>query len=169
MFEEARYFSQGRSLNAFHSKYGTFGALICEDLWHVSVPYLLAIDGAQVLLALSASPTRLGDDGGEMETARINAEQHSVYARLLSLYLLFCNRTGIEDGVNFWGGSSVTGPQGVNAATAKYFSEDLLVCNIEPNEIQRARRFSRHVLDENPDLTVHTLHRIIRKNSGQSS
>ena len=32
---------------------------------------------------------------------------HKTYARLLSVYLLFSNRVGYEDGVNFWGGSEV--------------------------------------------------------------
>ncbi|MFQ5798131.1 MAG: nitrilase-related carbon-nitrogen hydrolase, partial [Bacteroidota bacterium] len=59
MFEEMRYFSAGRSVQALDSRLGRLGILICEDLWHISLPYLLVQDGAQVILGLSASPTRL--------------------------------------------------------------------------------------------------------------
>src|SRR5512135_2555017 len=44
MFEEGRYFSEGQSVQAFDSKWGRFGMLICEDVWHLSLPYLLALD-----------------------------------------------------------------------------------------------------------------------------
>ena len=49
MFEEMRYFSQGSDVRNFNSKHGKLGILICEDLWHLSLPYILASDGADVL------------------------------------------------------------------------------------------------------------------------
>jgi predicted amidohydrolase len=58
MFEEGRYFSQGSSVCAFDSTLGRFGMLICEDLWHISLPYVLALDGAESIICLTASPTR---------------------------------------------------------------------------------------------------------------
>ncbi len=103
MFEEGRYFSKGDRVGAFGSKHGRFGMLVCEDMWHVSLPYLLAADGAEVIVSLTASPSRIATRSVEMETARVNHEHHRVYARLLSSYVVFCNRVGFEDGVNFWG------------------------------------------------------------------
>ncbi len=38
MFEELRYFSQGSDVRNFNSKHGKLGILICEDLWHLSLP-----------------------------------------------------------------------------------------------------------------------------------
>ncbi|MEO8168558.1 MAG: nitrilase-related carbon-nitrogen hydrolase, partial [bacterium] len=112
MFEEMRYFNSGQSVQAFDSKLGRLGVLICEDLWHVSLPYVLAQDGANLIIALVASPTRLGGNEKELQTARVNSENHKAYARLLTTYLAFCNRTGYEDGINFWGGSAIVGPDG---------------------------------------------------------
>lgn len=160
MFEEMRYFSKGNSVRAISSKHGTLGVLICEDLWHVSLPYLLALQGAQVIISLVASPTRLGANEKELEAAAINTENQRAYARLLSSYIVFCNRVGYEDGVNFWGGSQVVGPDGEVLVTAKLFEEDLIVAEIGEHAVRRARRFSRHFLDEDPTLVARELERI---------
>jgi len=57
MFEELRYFSAGGHVRTVDSKrLGRIGVAICEDFWHVSVPYLLAHQGAKMLIALMSSP-----------------------------------------------------------------------------------------------------------------
>jgi predicted amidohydrolase len=68
---------------------------------------------------------------------------------------------GFEDGVNFWGGSSVISPSGDQISTAKLFEEDLVLADIDAREIQRARRSSRHFLDERPELTYRFLQRML--------
>lgn len=166
MFEEGRYFSAGNLVEAFDSKLGRFGILICEDLWHPSLPYLLAHDGAEVILTLTASPSRIAGGSADLQNAVVNHEQHRVYARLLSSYILFCNRVGFEDGVNFWGGSAVTNPGGETTVIGKYFAEDLVFAQVDSLEVQRARRLSRHFLDENLDLVKRSLARITDSNSG---
>lgn len=160
MFEEMRYFNSGRSVKAVDSKVGRLGVLICEDLWHISLPYILAKDGANIIIALVASPTRLGGNEKQLQTERVNAENHKTYARLLTTFIAFCNRTGYEDGVNFWGGSSVVGPDGEVDAQAKLFDEDLIIATVDDAEIRRARRFSRHFLDEEIGLVIKELDRI---------
>ncbi len=162
MFEEMRYFKPGTSVGAFDTKScGRLGVLICEDLWHLPLPYLLAKDGALAVIALVASPTRVGGSSEKLHGAVINSENHKAYARLLSTYMVFCNRVGFEDGVNFWGGSEVVGPDGEVLASAKLFDEDLIVARIDEHEIRRARRFSRHFLDDNPRLVERELKRML--------
>jgi predicted amidohydrolase len=161
MFEELRYFSAGRSVRAYRSRLGILGILICEDLWHITLPYLLAQDGAQVIIALVASPTRLSGDRNNLDIAAANSENHRAYARLLSSYVIFCNRVGFEDGVNFWGGSSVIAPDGSIVASAKYFEEDLILAKIDEREVRRARQLSRHFLDEDPHVALQELKRIL--------
>jgi predicted amidohydrolase len=160
MFEEMRYFSPGSVVRAFDSRFGRLGVLVCEDLWHLSLPYLLALDGAQLIVALVASPTRVAAGSDKLQVATVNAENHRAYARLLSVYLTFCNRVGYEDGVNFWGGSEIVGPDGETLTTAKLFEEDLILAVIDDDEIRRARRFSRHFLDEDIELVRRELRRI---------
>ena len=162
MFEEGRYFSPGTEVRAFDSKFGRFGMLICEDVWHVSLPYLLALDGAEAILCLTASPTRVGGDNPVLDNQTVNHEHQRTYARLLNVYTVFCNRVGFEDGVNFWGGSTVTAPDGEQLVTAELLKEDLVLADMRSDEVRRARRFSRHFLDERPELVVRSLHRHLR-------
>jgi predicted amidohydrolase len=150
MFEEMRYFSRGKELNVHETKFGKIGILICEDLWHISLPLILALKGAKIIFTIAASPTRLAinTDTPELKNYTINSEHHKTYARLLSLYLVFCNRTGYEDGVNFWGGSEIVDPFGNVNKVAKFFDEDLISSEINMNSVRRARRMARHFLDE---------------------
>lgn len=161
MFEEGRYFSGGQSVQAFNTKLGRFGMIICEDVWHMSLPYLLALDGAEAIFCPTASPTRLGGDKATLTIADVNQEHHRSYARLLNVYMVFSNRVGMEDGVNFWGGSCVTDPHGTHLAQAKLFDEDLIVAQLDSKHVQRARRASRHFLDERPELVMHALQKHI--------
>jgi predicted amidohydrolase len=161
MFEELRYFSRGDKVRAFDTKVGRIGVLICEDLWHISLPYILAVDGAMMIAGLAASPTRISGASEELTNYKINSEHHKTYARLLSVYLLFSNRVGYEDGVNFWGGSEVVNSDGEVVAVAKLFDEDLIFAEIDYNTIKRSRQFSRHFIDEDPYLFERELKRIL--------
>ncbi len=152
IFEEQRYFLPGKKVEAFDTKFGKMGLLICEDLWHVSLPYLLAIQGARLILSSAASPTRLSGDSSDHPGLVVNSEQHRSFARLLSLYIAFAGRVGFEDGVNFWGGSEVVSPHGEVTASAKIFDEEIIYSQIDQAEVERARLFARHFLDENPEL-----------------
>jgi len=163
MFEEMRYFSSGRSVRAFDSQLGRLGVLVCEDLWHMSLPYILALDGARLIMVLTASPTRIGPEQEEFQAAVVNSENHKAYARLLSVYVAFCNRVGYEDGVNFWGGSQMVQPDGDVVGKARLFEEDLVLAEVHDDEIRRARRSSRHFLDENPEMVIEELRRIQRE------
>lgn len=162
MFEEMRYFSNGNEIKAFDTKIGRMGVLICEDLWHISLPYLLAIDGAMLIAGLAASPTRISGYSEELFNYVVNSEHHKTYARLLSVYLLFSNRVGYEDGVNFWGGSEVVNSEGEVVAVGKLFEEELIFAEIDYNVIKRSRQFSRHFIDENPLIVEYTLRKILK-------
>jgi predicted amidohydrolase len=160
MFEEMRYFSRGNTVAALDTSVGRVGVLVCEDLWHISLPYLLSLDGALVIIALVASPTRLGGSSKELQPSKVNGENHRAYARLTSTYVVFCNRVGYEDGINFWGGSSVIAPDGEVIAQANLMETDMIFATIDDAEVRRARRFSRHFLDEDPRLILNELSRI---------
>jgi predicted amidohydrolase len=164
IFEELRYFSAGNSARAFTTNIDRIGVLVCEDLWHISLPYLLAADGANTIITIAASPAKLtGSNGAVPKNYEINSQHHCAYARLLSSYIIFVNRVGFEDGVNFWGGSEIVNPNGEVQAAAKFFEEDLIYGEIDLNEVRRARRSSRHHLDENYSFTQSALRQIIRE------
>ncbi|MEO6940042.1 MAG: nitrilase-related carbon-nitrogen hydrolase [Candidatus Kapaibacterium sp.] len=169
LFEEMRYFSKGTTVAAFDStRLGRIGILVCEDLWHPSLPYLLACDDAQMIITIAASPTRLetGEDAAKSlvpENYIVNREHHAAYARLFGVYLAFVNRVGVEDGVNFWGGSELVTPGGETVALAKFFEEDLVITEIDPELVRTARQFSRHALDEDILLTKQILSEVYER------
>ncbi len=162
IFEEERYFLAGNSVKTFDSfRLGRIGVLVCEDLWHPSLPYMLAYQGAQLIITIAASPTKLSI--GKNAIAELpanystNNEHHIAYARLFSSYIAFVNRVGVEDGVNFWGGSEIISPSGEVINRASFFDEDLVFVDIDPNAVLHARENSRHMLDENLLLTQQLL------------
>ncbi|MDD5360684.1 MAG: acyltransferase [Ignavibacteria bacterium] len=160
LFEEFRYFSAGTECKPFNTKHGKAGLLVCEDMWHISLPYTHAMGGAKFIYGLAASPTRLGTDSAEFKNYEINSEQHRTFARLLSLYFVFANRVGFEDGVNFWGGSEIVDPFGNVIAKGRLFEEELIYSEIDLNEVRRARIQARHLNDENIDLTISNLKKL---------
>jgi len=157
MFEEIRYFSRGKEADVHDTKFGKLGLLVCEDLWHMSLPLLQALKGAKVIIGIAVSPTRLALNSKSkvLKNYEINSEQHRAYARLLSLYLVFCNRVGYEDGVNFWGGSEIVDPFGTVDKVAKFFDEDLITSEINMTSVKRARQLARHFLDEDVNFLRH--------------
>lgn len=168
MFEEIRYFSRGKQADVHETKFGKLGVLVCEDLWHMSLPLLLALKGAKVIIGIAVSPTRLALNSKSkvLKNYEINSEQHRAYARLLSLYFVFCNRVGYEDGVNFWGGSEIVDPFGTVDKVAKFFDEDLITSEINMNSVKRARQLARHFLDEDVNFLrneVNILHEGLSK------
>ena len=150
MFEEIRYFSRGTAVDAHETKFGKIGVLVCEDLWHISLPLILALKGAKIIITIACSPTRLALNSKSkiLKNYELNSEHHKTYARLLSAYVVFCNRVGYEDGVNFWGGSEVIDPFGNVDKTAKLFDEDLVISQINIDTVRRARHLARHFIDE---------------------
>ncbi|HYO88883.1 MAG TPA: nitrilase-related carbon-nitrogen hydrolase, partial [Candidatus Limnocylindrales bacterium] len=107
MFDEARYFDAGETARAFDTRFGRVGMLICEDFWHISPAYLLWMDGADLMLFTSASPSRGLDSSDRLSGSRWVELVNQAYGSLFTSYIVHCNRVGYEDGKNFWGGSSV--------------------------------------------------------------
>ncbi|MCL4252359.1 MAG: carbon-nitrogen hydrolase, partial [Anaerolineae bacterium] len=131
MFDEARYFDMGEHVRAFDTRFGRVGMLICEDFWHVSPPYLLWMDGADMLILQSSSPSRGLDNGEIMSVSRWVELVNQSYGSTFTNYILHCNRVGYEDGKNFWGGSSVVSPDGEFLTKGVYFDEALITQTID--------------------------------------
>ena len=163
MFDEGRDFDLGEEVRAFDTRFGRVGLLICEDFWHASPPYLLWLDGADLMLLTSSSPGRGIDHHSKLSSSRFVELVNQAYASLFGCFVAHANRVGFEDGVNFWGGSSVCGPDGDLIAQAPYFEESLLVTTLDLSAIRRARARLPLLRDERPELTQRELTRILNK------
>ncbi len=127
LFDDARFFAPGNSFRAFNTRLGRMGMLICEDAWHLSSPYVLWQDGADFLIDVSASPGYGISTGDELANAGTVKTFLQTYAALLTTFVFFSNRVGVEDGITFWGGSCALGPDGKVIATAPHFEEALTI------------------------------------------
>lgn len=164
LFDEQRYLGRGDRFRAFDTKFGRVGLLVCEDMWHLSAPYLLAMDGATTLVCLSSSPGR-GVDEQTLGTATAWRNLTTSTARFLTCRVIYVNRAGYEDGVGFWGGSHVVAPSGEVIAAAPEFDPAILQISLTDAELRRERISSPLVRDENLCITLRELSRIDQERS----
>lgn len=159
LFDEQRYMARGERFRAFDTRFGRMGMLICEDMWHLSASYILAMDGAATLICLSSSPGR-GVEEESLGSAAAWQKLTSTTAMFLNCRVLYCNRVGYEDGVNFWGGSELIAPSGQSQARGVMFQEDMVTGLLAEGELRRERIFSPMLRDENLFVTMQELRRI---------
>lgn len=157
LFDEQRYLARGDRFRAFDSRFGRLGLLICEDLWHLSAPYILAMDGATTLICLSSSPGRGLTDNEQLGSTSAWQRLTATTATFLNARVLYCNRVGYEDGINFWGGSEAVAPCGTAIARGKMLEEDLVFATLKEGELRRERILSPLMRDENLALTIREL------------
>ncbi len=165
LFDEGRFFAWGDSVRAFDTRFGRMGILICEDFWHASPPYLLWLDGADVLLFSSASPGRGLNDSEKLESARWVENVNRSYANLFTCFVAHSNRVGYEDGLHFWGGATVFDPNGERVAQGPYYEEALTHVTLDLNQLHRTRARLPLLRDERTSLVVRELRRILADDS----
>jgi predicted amidohydrolase len=169
LFDERRFFAAGDSLRATSSRLGVdVGLAICEDFWHLGVPALLALDGAQVLVNVASSPGRdvAAVNAGGLGTAVSWRTLLRTYAQLTTSVVVFCNRVGVDESVSFWGGSMVLGPTGEVIVEAPLYDEALVFADVELAGIRRERIGLPLLRDERPELLVRELARIVAERAG---
>ncbi len=172
LFDERRFFAQGDSLRAVPSRLGAgIGIGICEDFWHLSLPQLLALDGAQVLINVSSSPGRdlAATNEVGLGTATSWRTLMRTYAQLTTSFVVFCNRVGVDESISFWGGSEVIAPSGQPLFSAPLYDEGLFLVEVALQDVRRERIALPLLRDERPELHVRELSRIIAERAGTAS
>lgn len=129
-FEEKYYYTPGQDMETFRTSIGTFGLIICYDMFFPELTKGLVLKGADIIVALSASPT---------------TNQHFFETLCLARAIenatpfIFCNYVGPEGELEFWGGSRIVGAKGDIKAQAKVLEEDFVVGDLDPAETEEAR------------------------------
>jgi NAD+ synthase (glutamine-hydrolysing) len=163
LFDEGRFFAWGDQVRAFDSPLGRIGILICEDFWHASPPYLLWLDGAEIMFLISASPGR-GISGDErLESARWVERINQAYASLFTTYMIHTNRVGYEDGLHFWGGATAFDPNGQMLVRGPYHEPALTLVQLDLAQLHRTRTRLPLLRDERTALMQGELDRILRQ------
>ncbi|HET9334025.1 MAG TPA: nitrilase-related carbon-nitrogen hydrolase, partial [Gemmatimonadota bacterium] len=137
-FDEGRFFSPGRAIEAFDAPWGRAALVVCEESWHPSVVHGVAMQGADALLVISNAPGRnpLDGDWASQRGWRANL---CAYARLYAVWIAYANRVGYEEGFVFGGGSAIIAPDGREIAVADPLEPDELTAELDAAALRRAR------------------------------
>jgi NAD+ synthase (glutamine-hydrolysing) len=159
LFDEGKYFAVGDQAQSFDTRFGRMGLLICEDFWHISLPYLLWQDGADILILISASIEH-GLDEAVSTTGKVLAINRA-YALLFTNFIIHVNRVGTEEGSHYWGGSTVFGPDGERTAEGPQGEPVLITTTIDLSALRQSRMNLPLLRDERATLTHRELTRIL--------
>lgn len=143
VFEEKRYFRPGYQAAAFDTEIGKIGLIICYDIFFPEVSRLTRLKGAQLIVCISASPA-VRKTFFEILTAARAIEN--------TAFLAYVNLVGIENGLQFWGGSRLIAPNGKVLVKAKYDEEDLVMCDVNYSDIKPIETFVPTLKDLRPEL-----------------
>ncbi len=163
MFEELKFFGEGKNFHTFLTPFGKAGMLICYDFLHISSNYLLFVGGSELIITISAAPGRGFSDDGGYASSRMWELMGEAVSRFFQSFVIYCNRVGFEDGKSFAGGSFIFSPGGQLIAQSPYMNEDFLVESIDLEEIRRFRKSRPYRRDEKPEITLEALKRIVAK------
>jgi len=143
VFEEKRYFRPGYQTAVSKTELGKIGLIICYDIFFPEVSRLTRLKGAQLIVCISASPA-----------VRRTFFETLIAARAMenTTFLAYVNLVGIEDGLQFWGGSRLVGPNGKVLVRAKYNEEDLVIGEVNYADVRPVETFVPTLKDLRPEL-----------------
>lgn len=134
VFDEKRYFKQGKEARVFPMNGISVGVNICEDIWIKNGPALeQKKKGADIIINISASPFHVGK-------GTVREKIISDCASRNSIPIIYANLVGGQDDLIFDGRSYVFNNKGEMIAKAKSFEEDLLlISNVQTqhNNLQK--------------------------------
>ncbi|MDR1172495.1 MAG: carbon-nitrogen hydrolase [Bacteroidales bacterium] len=133
-FYEKFYFTPGDTgYRVFETKYARIGVLVCWDQWYPEAARITALMGADILFY----PAAIGWDTTEA-IIEINREQYEAWQTIQrshsvanGVHVVAVNRTGIEAGTRFWGGSFVSNPFGTVLYQAPHDASETHVVEVD--------------------------------------
>ncbi|MDR0686966.1 MAG: carbon-nitrogen hydrolase [Dysgonamonadaceae bacterium] len=169
-YYEKFYFTPGDlGFRPVSTSVGRLGVLVCWDQWYSEAARLMALAGAEMLIY----PTAIGWESSDTEDERRRQNEswkivQRAHAVNNGLPVISVNRVGREDdpsgrtnGISFWGGSFIAGPQGEIIAEASSVSEENLVAEIDLGRSEEVRRWWPFLRDRRVDSYEGLLRRFI--------
>jgi len=141
-YSERYYFAPGDlGFKNFATRYANVGVQVCWDQWFPEGARLLALHGAEILFY----PTAIGwqvkgqEELGKAEyDAWVTVQRGHAISN--TVFVAAANRTGLEDHLNFWGGSFVSDPLGRVLGKASHDKEENLIVSCDLGRIQEVRK-----------------------------
>ena len=141
VFDEKRYFAEGREPCVVDYEDTRIGITICEDVWE-SGPVEHSVDaGAEIIVNINASPFHID----EVDRAEQRLKVVSPRARAANVPILYVNWVGLQDELVFDGASFVVDAEGKLTQRGVYFEEQLMVVNLDhaPKPVPRTAAIQR--------------------------
>lgn len=133
VFDEKRYFSEGKLPLVYTFKDVRFGLSICEDIWgaanqvketRYTANPLQAYDHIDCLINLSASPYEKGKIQKRLDVITTVSKQ-------LDCPVVYSAQVGAQDGILFDGGTQVVHQNGTLISYCKSFEEDFIIWDMD--------------------------------------
>jgi NAD+ synthase (glutamine-hydrolysing) len=116
VFDEKRYFTAGAQPTVIDSNGYRCGLLVCEDIWTQQAVQMARADGAELLVAINASPFEIHKQREREAVARTRVLE-------VGLPLVYVNMVGGQDELVFDGNSFVMNAEGAVVMRAPAFVE----------------------------------------------
>ena len=159
-YYEKFYFTPGDlGFHPIDTSVGRLGVLVCWDQWYPEAARLMALAGADLLIYPTAIGYESSDTPDEQQRQReawTTVQRGHAVAN--GLPVVTVNRVGFEPdpsgqtrGIQFWGSSFVTGPQGELHYRASDNEEESIVVNIDLDHSEHVRRWWPFLRDRRID------------------
>lgn len=159
-FYEKFYFTPGDlGFHPIDTSVGRLGVLVCWDQWYPEAARMMALEGAEMLIYPTAIGWNPDDDDDEKRRQRdawITVQRGHAVAN--GLPVVSVNRVGFEEdlsgvssGIDFWGSSFVTGPQGEFLYLAPDDKSDDAVVEIDLARSENVRQWWPFLRDRRID------------------
>lgn len=141
-YSEYYYFKPGNlGFPLFQTKFAKIGVQVCWDQWFPEGARSLALQGADILFY----PTAIGWQAvGQEELGKAEYDAWVTVQRghaiSNTVFVAATNRTGLEDHLNFWGGSFVADPLGRVLKRASHDQEENLIVPVDLKTIAEVRK-----------------------------
>ena len=136
-------FSPGDSFSVCKIKQNwKVGLAVCRDIFFPEGPRVMAVNGMDLLLTLTAGPTFAKDRWNAFVPVR--AIENSVFH-------VMANVVGTQgENMTFFGGAMIVSPRGVFLARGKVDEEDLIVATLDEKELFETRKGHPFLRDRRP-------------------
>jgi len=142
-YSEKFYFKPGNlGVPVFKTRFGNIATLICWDQWYPEPARAAAAKGADIIFYPTAIGWQLSEKGNDIGTTEFDAWttiQRS-HAIANGVFVASINRTGLEENIDFWGGSFICGPLGKVLANAGHHEEKIITATIDISQSHETRK-----------------------------
>lgn len=124
VFDEKRYFAAGEHALVFEHQSVLIGVLICADVWESAPAQKAKAAGAQLLIALNASPFHIEKHRTRLEVLRERVAE-------TTLPIFYVNMVGGQDELVFDGGSFVLSDTGTITHHLNTFEHEIAIVDFQ--------------------------------------